>query len=137
MNGYVGATPSTPGLRVLRIAVPWLSLGALLMTSMMIWSDFQTGLRTVKTSMPGPIVATASVEPTSSAVATGTIAVIRVDGIWLRATPDASGEMLSAVKKGAKLEVLNRTDTWLRVKDSLGRIGWVANSTKSVEIRKK
>jgi len=137
MDGFEGSADANPGLRVLRQTVPWLSLGALLLTFMMIWTGFQISLRTARTLAPGSVVATATVEPTSTAVAAGTIAVIRVDGLWLRASPDAGSEMLSAVKKGARLDVLNRTDTWLRVKDSLGRIGWIANSTKSVEIRKK
>jgi SH3-like domain-containing protein len=137
MDGEYGT--ATPGLRVLRQVVPWMVLLALLGTSLVLWSGFQIELQRVASLTPSgaSVVATPSAETSATSVPTSTIAVTRVDGVQLRAASNASAAVLSTVKKGTKLQLLNRTDTWLRVKDPSGHIGWIPNSVKSVEIRKK
>jgi uncharacterized protein YgiM (DUF1202 family) len=114
-------------------------LAALLLVAISIVGGFRNALRSVATpsSTPGAIGATTSVEPTGSTTVTGTIAVTRVDAIQLLADAGAGAAVVATVKKGAQLQVLNRTDTWFRVKDAAGHIGWIANSSQSVEIRKK
>jgi hypothetical protein len=118
---------------------PWLALAGLIVAGFIIVSGFQVSLRNAPKAprASGASTATSSVDASGSASVTGTVAVPRVDGIWMRTNADMGSLALVAVKKGVELQVLNRTDTWLRVKDQAGHIGWISNSSQSVEIRKK
>lgn len=136
MDAIEQSKQATPRLRIVRLVGPWVALATVMFIALSVVTGFQSALRTGGAGT-GAATATSSVEPTASTVVTGTVAVIRIDGIWLRAAADTHSEAIAAAKKGAKLQVLNRTDTWLRVKDTTGHIGWIANSSKSVQIRKK
>ncbi len=134
-----GYGTAQPGLRVLKQVGAWVALAVLLAAGFAIWLGFQVSLRTVASSTPtgAAAVATPSADTSATTVVTSTVAVTRVDGIQLRAADNAGAQVLSTVKKGITLQVLNRTDSWLRVKDPSGHIGWIENSVKTVEIRKK
>lgn len=138
MNGIGGAAQPALGIRIVRFVVPWLALAGVLLVATMIVTGFQGALRVARTAAAGQgsVVATGSPEASSTAV-TGQIAVTRVEGVRLRFAADERSDALAIAKKGAKLQVLNRTDKWLRVKDAAGHIGWIANSSKTVRIRKK
>jgi hypothetical protein len=126
-------------VRTLHQVLPWLVLVALLAVGVVLWSGFQTALRSAPPiGAPGASsVASSSVEPSVSAVPTGTIAVTRIDGVTLRAAGNPTADVLLTLKKGTTLQVLGRTDAWLRVRDPVGHIGWTPNTTKTVEVRKK
>ena len=135
-NGY---STATPGIRVLKQVVPWVALAVLMVVGFAIWSGFQVSLRTAASSTQAgaAAVTTPSADSSAAAAVTSTVAVTRVAGVQLRAAGNTGARVLSTVKKGATLQVLNRTDTWLRVKDPSGHIGWVENSVSTIEIRKK
>lgn len=124
-------------LRIVRQVGPWVVLAGVLLAALLIVTGFQGALRSARgTASSGSIAASSSTEPTSTAV-TGQVAVTRVGGVQLRFAADTRSDTLAIAKKGARLQVLNRTDKWLRVKDAAGHIGWIPNSSKSVQIRKK
>lgn len=125
-------------LRVVRQVGPWVVLAGVLLAALLIVTGFQGALRGARgaASGSGSIAASSSTDPTSTAV-TGQIAVTRVSGVRLRFAADTRSDTLAIAKKGAHLQILSRTDKWLRVKDAAGHIGWIPNSSKSVQIRKK
>ena len=140
MDGGYGTTGTTgPGVRALRLVAPWVALTALMATGFVLWTGFQIELRNAASKTPtgASVIATPSAAASATSVPTSTIAVTRVDGVQLRAASNGGSAVLATVKKGTKLQVLNRTDAWLRVKDPSGHIGWIENSVKTVEIRKK
>jgi hypothetical protein len=135
-NGY---STMTPGIRVFKQVAAWVALAVLVAVGSAIWSGFQVSLRSVSSSTQSgaAVVATPSTDASSTSVATGTVAVTRVAGVQLHAAGNKGAQVLATVKKGVTLQVLNRTDTWLRVKDPNGHIGWIENLISTIEIRKK
>jgi SH3-like domain-containing protein len=128
-----------PGVRALRLVAPWVALTAIVATGLVLWTGFQIELRNAASNTPtgASVIATPSAVASATSVPTSTIAVTRVDGVKLRTANSGLSVVLTTLKKGTKLQVLNRTDTWLRVKDPSGHIGWIENSGSTVEIRKK
>lgn len=139
MNGVKETEQSGPGAAALRYATPWLVLFVLVVVAFSIVTGFQSALRRTAIAPPatGAISATSSAEPTAATIVTGTVAVTRLDGLQLRLTAAAGADVITTFGKGAKLQVISRTDKWLQVKDPTGRIGWIANSAQNVEIRKQ
>ena len=127
------------GVRVFKRVVAWMALAALMAVGFVIWSGFRVSLQNVASSIPSgtSAVATPSADANATSVVTSTVAVTRVDGVQLRFSGNPGAQVLRTVKKGTTLQVLSRTSTWLRVKDPSGHIGWIENSTTTVEIRKK
>jgi hypothetical protein len=141
-GGYsmIGTTGTMgPGVRALRLVAPWVALTAIVATGLVLWTGFQIELRNAASNTPtgASVIATPSAVASATSVPTSTIAVTRVDGVKLRTANSGLSVVLTTLKKGTKLQVLNRTDTWLRVKDPSGHIGWIENSGSTVEIRKK
>jgi hypothetical protein len=132
-------TGAEPGVRVLRHIVPWAVLAAIVLAVLIIWSGFNASLRQVSPAgqMNGSVVATPSAEASVTSVPTSTIAVTRVSGVKVLSSPGAGAKVLMTLKKGTKLDVLERSDAWLRVREPDGLVGWIANSSKTVTIRKK
>jgi hypothetical protein len=143
MGGGYSTTGTTgtmgPGVRALRLVAPWVALTAIVATGLVLWTGFQIELRNAASNTPtgASVIATPSAVASATSVPTSTIAVTRVDGVKLRTANSGLSVVLTTLKKGTKLQVLNRTDTWLRVKDPSGHIGWIENSGSTVEIRKK
>jgi len=138
MDGEYG-TNQGPGVRVLRQVAPWAALAVLVVSLLVIWSGFNASLRKVTAFLPagGSVVATAAAEASATTVPTNTVAVTRVSGVKILSAASTGAKVLMTVKKGVTLQVLNRTDTWLRVREPDGLEGWIANSSKNVTIRKK
>lgn len=135
-----GATAEDALVRVLKHLGPWVVLIALLAATLAIWTGFRSSLGAARTSKPsgaGSTAATGSAETSASTAVTGTIAVTRIAGVRMYAAPDQRTDVLATVAKGTTLQVLSRTDSWLRVKAPDGHMGWIANSIKAVEVRKK
>jgi hypothetical protein len=139
MEGEYDTTGSGSGVRVFRQVLPWVALLVLVVALFVMWSGFQVSLQRTASTLPGAgsAVATPSVAARSTAVPTSTIAVTRVAGVKLRSAPITGAKVLMTLKKGVKLGVLERSDTWLRVKEPDGLIGWTENVSKNVDIRTK
>jgi cytoskeletal protein RodZ len=146
MDDELDTTPGTEagsgsglGARALRSVLPWVFLVAILVAGVGILSSFRDSLRqTVSAPLDGEsAITTSSVDTSATAVPTSTIAVTRVSGVQVLSTTDAGGVVLATQDQDVELKVLERTDTWLKVKDASGNIGWIANSSKTVEIRTK
>lgn len=138
MDGENGTSPG-PGVRVLRQVVPWAALAVLVVTLLVIWSGFNASLRRTATSATagGSVVATPTAESSATTVPTNTVAVTRVAGVKILSAASSGAKVLMTVKKGVTLQVLRRTDAWLRVREPDGLEGWIANSSKTVTVRKK
>ncbi len=139
MEGEYHIAGSGSGVRVFRQILPWVALLALLASLLVFWSGFQVSLQRAASNLPGSgsTVATPSAAASTTAVPTSTIAVTRISGVRLRSAPITGAKVLMTVKKGVKLAVLERSDTWLRVKEPDGLIGWTENLSKNVDIRTK
>jgi hypothetical protein len=139
MEGEYDTTGSGTGVRVFRRVLPWVALLVLVVALFVMWSGFQVSLQRTASTLPGAgsTVATPSVAASSTTVPTSTIAVTRIAGVKLRAAPITGAKVLMTVKKGVKLAVLERSDTWLRVREPDGLIGWTENLSKNVDIRTK
>ena len=137
MTGATGTMGT--GVRALRLVAPWVALTAIMATGLVLWTGFQIELRSVASNTPtgASVIATPSAVASATSVPTSTIAVTRVDGVKLRTANSGLSVVMTTVKKGTKLQVLNRTDTWLLVNDPSVHIGWIENSGSMVEIRKK
>lgn len=138
MDGENEAVGSGAGVRVARRVVPWMALVAVLLTLMTVWSGFQASLKRVAATLPdaGSVAATGSASASATPVVAA-VAVTRVAGVALRSAPVAEAKVLLTVKKGATLEVLKRSDTWLQVREPDGLIGWTENAAQKLEIRNK
>ncbi len=136
-DDYQPEAASEAGVRVVRSVVPWLAMAALVLVLFVIWSGFRVSLQKVAATAPasGSGVATAAVEASAATVPTNTIAVTRVSGVKLRSAAFVTAKVLMTVKKGVKLQVLQRTDAWLRVREPDGLIGWTENLKTNVEFR--
>jgi cytoskeletal protein RodZ len=130
---------SGAAVRAFRNVLPWVFLMAIIVAGFVMFSSFQASLRRASTSLPAgeSAVATSSADTSATTVPTSTVAVTRVPGVQVRSTTDAGGVVLATEDQDVELKVLERTDTWLKVKDPSGNIGWIANSSKTVEIRTK
>lgn len=91
----------------------------------------------------GPPVAAAP-EPAQPAKAqeettTGTV-YVTASALNVRSEPSADAELIAQVKRNAALEVLERSESWVRVKLDDGRTGWVAerfvSETRQQQARK-
>jgi len=138
MDGEYGTSPGA-GVRVLRQVAPWAALAVLVVALLVIWTGFNTSLRKVGTSAPagGSVIATPTAETSATTVPTNTVAVTRVAGVKVLSAASSGAKVLMTVKKGVTLQVLERTDTWLRVREPDGLEGWIANSSKTITVRKK
>lgn len=139
MEGEYDTTGSGTGVRVFRRVLPWVALLVLVVALFVMWSGFQVSLQRTASTLPGAgsTVATPSVAASSTTVPTSTIAVTRIAGVKLRSAPITGAKVLMTVKKGVKLAVLERSHTWLRVREPDGLIGWTENLSKNVDIRTK
>jgi hypothetical protein len=127
------------GVRTLRSVMPWVIFAGLLIALFVIWTGFRSSLGRVASSAPagGSAVATASTAASVTPVPTSTVAVTRVAGVQILSAGSTGAKVLMVVKKGTTLQVLERTDAWLHVKEPDGLIGWIANSATNVQIRTK
>jgi len=69
-------------------------------------------------------------------VAVGHVVAL-VDGVRLRITPSANGQTVASVGKGTRLVLLEKRNSWYKVQDPLGHVGWVTASAKFIQIVKK
>jgi len=138
MDGEYGTSPG-PGVRVLRQVAPWAALAVLTVTLLVIWSGFSASMQKAAVTAPagGSVVATPAAEASATSVPTNTVAVTRVAGVKVLSSASSGAKVLMTVKKGTTFQVLERTDSWLRVREPDGLVGWIANSSKSVSVHKK
>jgi cytoskeletal protein RodZ len=131
---------SNPIVRVARWTVPWVLFAVVAWYLWGFYTEFQLGARTTAASYVTPEQAalqTTSTVPASSTVPAGQIGVALVDGVRLRTTPTANGQVSASVGKGTKLILLEKKNGWYRVRDPLGHVGWVTASDKFIQIVKQ
>lgn len=79
-----------------------------------------------------------AVEPTPSASVVSSrvveTAVIVVAGVNFRKAPRRGSEVIRPALLGERLEVVGRSDGWLRVRDSAGLVGWITSGARYVRI---
>lgn len=129
-----------PVVKVARWTIPWVLLAVIGWYLWGVYSEFQMNSLTTQSSYVTPEEAalrtTATPEPTATTVA-GQIAIALVDGVRLRTTPAANGQVTASVGKGTRLALLEKKKDWYRVRDPLGHIGWVTASDKFIQIVKQ
>lgn len=141
---------SSPGFRVARWIIPWVALGALLLAVGNLAGQFRDA--TASRNATGTVDATASAAATATTVpaSTGgvveqpqvpaggvTTAVALVEGILLRKEPSANGEVLDRLGNGTEMTVLEQTQSWLKIRDPKGRVGWIRNNENLISLKTK
>jgi len=106
----------------------------LLVTVMNWWGDYRSAASSVA-SKPTTFTADASSDATGAPVTQGT-AVVLIEGLNFRKTPDTTGVTIRGLKKGEKLVVVASKPDWYQVKDSKNTIGWIAAKSQYVRIEK-
>lgn len=124
-----------PVVRTARWILPWIALGFVVYFIAGYWADFQRNKTpiTIATGEQPSVVATSATTPTNT-VPPGTTAQALIDGIKLRVHPASTGQVIASVGKGTVMTVLEQQKDWLRVRDPLGRIGWVTSSAEFVQL---
>lgn len=136
---------SSPIVKVVRWTLPWVLFAVVAWYLWGFYTEFQTNARTTAATYVSPeqaaLLATSSANATASisatSVPTGMIGKALVDGVRLRTTPSANGQVTASVGKGTTLVLLEKRKSWYRVRDPLGHVGWVTASDKFIEIVKK
>lgn len=131
---------SNPIIRVVRWTVPWVLLAVVAWYLWGFYTEFQLNARTTAAAYVSPEQAalqTTSTADATSTVPAGMVAVALVDGVRLRTTPSANGQVAASVGKGTRLVLLEKRSTWYKVRDPLGHIGWVTPAAKFVQIVKQ
>lgn len=128
---------NNPVTKVARWTLPWLVLALVGWYLWGFYAEFQlnrgTAASTYVTPEQAAMQTTPTTEATTSPVA-GQIGIALVDGVRLRTTPTAKGQVTASVGKGTRLALLEKKDDWYRVRDPLGHIGWVTASDKFIQV---
>ena len=84
---------------------------------------------------PPPAPPPAAVPPPPPPAAPSAIGVVRVvtNTLNVRSAPSLDGEILTQVKKGERLSMLEDGESWIRVRLADGTIGWVSRSLIAVD----
>lgn len=79
------------------------------------------------TAQPGNGSGAATKTPDAApAAASGRVVVVQIDGLNFRREPKASGSVIRGLDAGEKLEHVETSGGWYRVKDADGTLGWVS-----------
>jgi len=127
-----------PVFRVVRAIVPWIALALVVWVLYGAWGRFSENRALVEAQKAAASATTTTPTATASVATTvtGMVAVARVP-VTLRSEPETSSESLATAKKGATLTIMTKQGTFFRVKDKAGHIGWIANDSASITVRKK
>jgi hypothetical protein len=154
-----------PVFRLVRWTAPWVGLGLLLFVLAGLATEFRRGVDTRAATTTGTIDATGSVGATATNAASKTvtppkpatpqaapaqspappqttlgttkIAIALVEGVLLRDAGSADGNVIDRLANGTEMIVLEESTTWLKVKDPLGRVGWIRNNENLVSLKQK
>lgn len=79
-----------------------------------------------------------AVEPTSPASTemspAADTAVVVIGGLNFRKSPERGSVIIRPLLLGERLEIVGRSDGWLRVRDTTGLVGWVTSSKRYIRI---
>lgn len=106
----------------------------LLITVMNWWGDYRKAASTLA-SKPTTSTVGASDSATGTPVTQGT-AVVLIEGLNFRKSPDTTSATIRGLKKGEKLIVVASKPDWYQVKDSKKTVGWIAAKSQYVKIEK-
>jgi len=136
-EGYEAVT-TDPVFRAVRNVLPWIALAVVVWVLMGAWGGFTRSkdLAEAQKGETPSVTVTSTAAPSTATTVTGMVAVPRV-AVTLRSDPDTKSEELATAKKGATLTILAKQGTYFRVRDKAGHIGWVANDSAIIEVRKK
>jgi len=73
--------------------------------------------------------------PPTAAASIGTVTVL-VDGLNFRTEPSRDAELIRGLDAGEKLLLLEEQESWLKVKDSAGAVGYVSSSSQYTTVEK-
>lgn len=126
-----------PVFKVVRFIVPWIALAAVVWVLYGAWGNFKVTRAVVSEAQRAASATTSTPAATASTTTTvtGMVAVARVT-VTLRAKPEKASESLATAKKGTILTIMAKQGTYFRVKDKAGHIGWIANDSALIEVRK-
>lgn len=139
-NDTRGRFMNNPIVKVVRWTVPWVLLAVVAWYLWGFYIEFQLNARTTAAAYVTPEQAalqTTSTAQATSTVPAGMVGVALVDGVRLRITPSANGQTVASVGKGTRLLLLEKRNSWYKVQDPLGHVGWVTASAKFIQIVKK
>jgi hypothetical protein len=129
-----------PVFKIVRWTLPWVLVGVVGWYLWGAYTEFKVNARVTseafKTAEEQALVTTSSVDASGTPLAS-VVAVVLTDGVRLRTTPTANGQIVASVGKDTKLTLLEQKGDWYRAQDPLGRIGWVTASDKYIRIDKK
>ncbi|MFA5843546.1 MAG: SH3 domain-containing protein [Coriobacteriia bacterium] len=79
-----------------------------------------------------------AVEPTSSASTetspAADTAVVVIGGLNFRKAPERGSVIIRPLLLDERLEIVGRSDGWLRVRDTTGLVGWVTSSERYIRV---
>jgi SH3-like domain-containing protein len=127
-----------PVFKVVRAIVPWIALALVVWVLYGAWGRFSVNRAQAEAQKAAAAATTSTpaASPSAATTVTGMVAIARV-AVTLRSEPEASSESLATAKKGATLTIMSKQGTFFRVKDKAGHIGWIANDSASITVRKK
>lgn len=134
----------TPGfdtnilLRAVRLVVPWIVLGLVVLVVYSMLSEYQRNRDTEPADeTTGTVETTEAVSPDGFDIPDGaSYVIVLTDGLSLRAEAAPDGEVLKNLTVNQQLIVVDRAVGWYKVQDVSGAEGWVAAGdryTKLVE----
>jgi len=110
----------------------WIAFVVVALMAFNAWGDYREAVRSQDTN-------TRSGEQTASAEATGTdssgegteaagpaTVLVLAEGLNMREEPSTGGKVIKKLKKGLKLELVEKNLGWYKVRDASGDVGWVA-----------
>lgn len=119
--------------RAATILGAWIAFGIVALMVFNAYGDYQVAVRNQDTN-------TRSNEQTASGEASGTggsgegteaaagkaTVVVLAEGLNMREEPNTGGKVIKKLKKGLKLELVEKNLGWYKVRDADGDVGWVA-----------
>jgi len=106
------------------------------------WTDYQAAApkKSAETTATAPATGTPAAKPAEPSpadqLAQSQHVLIVIEGLNFRKQPDATGESIRGLKKGERLILVGKNNTWLQVQDTSGNVGWITNNPQYVKIEK-
>jgi hypothetical protein len=151
-----------PAFRVVRWTAPWIALALLFLVLSGMAGDFRRAAAARETSStvdatatvdatktaetkptpapetkPTPAPEPAVTPPPQTTLSSAKVAVALEEGIVLREEPNSGGTVIDRLANRTEMIVLEERTGWLKVKDPLGRVGWIRANESLVSVKQK